>query len=200
MNEDVYFSCDIESDGPIPGTDDYSMLSIAFSVAGIMSSDGFHSRPPRQQTFYVELKPISHNFDADAVAVVAEGGLNREELLTTGSDPKQAMSAAANWINEVAGARQPVFLAYPLGFDWSFSHYYFIRFNGSDPFGFGNALDIRTIYQHKTGCLIEDAKRDQMPEELLPTTAATHNALDDAIAQAELLQNILNWNAKNTSD
>ena len=48
--------------------------------------------------------------------------------------------AAAMWISAHAAAARPVLVAYPLGFDWMFMHWYFVRFHGSSPFGFSSAL------------------------------------------------------------
>ena len=57
---DVYFSADVETDGPIPGP--FSMLSFALVHAGRFDGSLFE-RPTRfEQTFYRELKPISPCF------------------------------------------------------------------------------------------------------------------------------------------
>ena len=57
---DVYFSADVETDGPIPGP--YSMLSFALVYAG--SFDGKQFRHPEnfEENFYRELKPVSEKF------------------------------------------------------------------------------------------------------------------------------------------
>src|ERR1700742_3948576 len=53
---DVYFSADVEPDGPIPGP--FSMLSFALVYAGTYDGHKF-IRPTRyEQYFYAELKPI----------------------------------------------------------------------------------------------------------------------------------------------
>jgi hypothetical protein len=96
---DVYFSCDIEADGPIPGP--YSMVSFGLSVAGTYDGQTFEPHHPFARTFYAELKPISDEYVPEALAV---SGLDRERLMREGQDPAVAMSAAAEWVREVAGA------------------------------------------------------------------------------------------------
>lgn len=65
---DVYFSADVETDGPIPGP--YSMLSFALVYAGRFDGKQF-SRPTDylKHVFYRELRPISIDFDPEALSV-----------------------------------------------------------------------------------------------------------------------------------
>jgi hypothetical protein len=39
------------------------------------------------------------------------------------------MTEACRWVKRVAGAAQPVLVAYPLSFDWSWLYWYFMRFS-----------------------------------------------------------------------
>jgi 3'-5' exoribonuclease-like protein len=185
---DVYFSADVEADGPIPG--EYSMLSFAFAIAGRFDGTSFDGRDPSEATFYRELRPISDRFDPKALAVA---GLDRAELTRSGAEPAEAMRAAATWVSAQAAGARPVFVAYPLGFDWMFMHWYFIRFNGSSPFGFSSALDMKTIYQQKAGVTIDRAGLADLPGQLSPKDEHTHNALDDAIEQAEIFNRVYVW-------
>ena len=76
--QDAYFSADVETDGPIPGP--YSMLSFALVYGG--SFDGEHfSRPSDTRHFYAELKPISNEFQVDALHV---NQLDRDRLAIEG--------------------------------------------------------------------------------------------------------------------
>ena len=70
---DVYFSADVETDGPIPGP--FSMLSFALVYAGRF--DGVHfTRPDAfDRTFYRELKPISTNFEPEALQLTGLIGI-----------------------------------------------------------------------------------------------------------------------------
>lgn len=186
--EDLYFSADTETDGPAPGT--WSMLSFGLAVAGSYDGARFTRDNPEASTFYRELRPISEHFDSEAVAVT---GLDRDRLVAAGADPADAMKQTATWVLETAGRRRPVFVAYPLGFDWMFMQWYFVNFTGGSPFSYASALDIKTIYQQRSGAVLDDTSRANLPPELRPEHPHTHNALDDAIEQAELLGNLLEW-------
>ena len=185
---DLYISADVEADGPIPGP--YSMLSFAFAVAGSFDGKTFRVSDPSEQTFYRELRPISDRWLTEAVAV---SDLDRDELARSGADPARAMQEAAAWIDGVDCEARQVLVAYPLGFDWMFLYCYFIRFTGGSPFGFSRALDSKTIYQQKARVTVERAGRDDLPAALRSARPHTHNALDDAIEQAEIFNRLFSW-------
>jgi DNA polymerase III epsilon subunit-like protein len=185
---DIYISADIEADGPIPGP--YSMLSFGLAVAGTFDGTTFEPRNPSDRTFYRELKPISDHFDPGALQV---SGLDREELTARGSEPSQALQGAARWVREQAGTFRAVLVGYPVVFDWLFLHWYFVRFAGESPFGFGSALDIKTIYHQKARVTFDRAGRDQLPPDLSSGLPHTHNALEDAIEQAEVFNRLFVW-------
>jgi len=65
---DVYFSVDIETDGPIPGR--YSMLSFGIAVAGSLRDGSFQRAEQAPSTFYRELRPISDDFDPETLVVL----------------------------------------------------------------------------------------------------------------------------------
>lgn len=193
--DDVYFSADVESDGPIPG--EYSMLSFGLAVAGTFDGERFTRLDPESHSFYRELRPISERFDPGAVVAI---GVDRDAFVRGGVEPAQAMSEAAAWIEEtttelVADGR-PVFVAYPLGFDWMFFYWYLMRFAGRSPFGFSSFLDIKTLYAAQAGATVAASTKSQMPSHLLSQREHTHNALDDAIEQAELFANLFAWDGE----
>jgi len=189
---DLYISADVETDGPIPGP--YSMLSFGLAVVGSYDGHRFDRRPPADSTFYRELRPISDCFQEDALAV---NGLDRDQLITRGMAPEQAMEEAAQWVRRHAGDHKPVLVAYPVAFDWSFLYWYFERFAASgSPFGFSSCLDIRTLYQASAGTVHAASGQSAMPASLLPASPHTHNALDDAIEQGELFANVFEWAAR----
>jgi hypothetical protein len=185
---DIYISADIEADGPIPGP--YSMLAFGLAVAGTFDGTTFEARDPAALTFYRELKPISEYFDQDALSV---SGLDREALARNGSEPLDAMRDASQWVLKQAATFRPVLVGYPVVFDWMFMHWYFVRFVGESPFGFGGALDMKTIYQQKARVTFDAASRNKLPPDLSSERAHTHNALDDAIAQAEIFNRLFVW-------
>ncbi|GAA4373512.1 hypothetical protein GCM10023088_28400 [Actinomadura verrucosospora] len=188
---EVYISVDVEADGPIPGP--YSMLSFGMSACGTFDGRAFKPADPAETTFYAELKPISDAYVSEALAV---SGLDRDHLAIEGRDPGEAMNAATAWVTAVASAADasPVFVAYPLGFDWMFLYWYWTRFtDAGSPFGHSRHLDLKSMYAAKAGTPITRSTKRQMPAELLSDRPHTHNALDDAIEQAELFHNLVRW-------
>lgn len=186
---DVYISADLEADGRLPGQ--HSMLSFGLSVAGAYDGETFERRDPEATTFYRELKPISEEWEPEALAVA---GLDRNHLLHHGADPAVAMTEARKWVRAVAGKSRPVLVAYPLAFDWLFLYWYFTRFaEGGSPFGFSSCLDMKTMYAVKAKVVITRSTKSQMPPFLLSRRPHQHHALADAIEQAELFANLFEW-------
>ena len=186
---DVYISADVEADGPIPGQ--YSMLSFGLAVAGRFDGETFTPFDPEAATFYRELKPVSDNFDIEALRVA---GLDRDLLVAEASEPEDAMRDAAAWVSaQAGGSDRAVLVGYPVVFDWQFLHWYFVRFLGRSPFGFSGALDMKTIYQQKARVTLDEAGRDDLPLALRSSRRHTHNALDDAIEQAEIFARLFDW-------
>lgn len=193
---DVYFSADVETDGPIPGP--FSMLSFGLVFAGTFDGDTF-SRPAQYtQSFYRELRPISDEFQIDALRV---NGLDREQLLREGAVPVAAMTEAAEWVKQVAGVARPILVAYPLSFDWSFLYWYFTRFSSSgSPFNYSQCFDIKTAFAVKAHIPIASAGRKSLMPSLRSNGVHTHNALDDAIEQAQVFANLFEWDGKHGED
>lgn len=186
---DAYFSADVETDGPIPGP--FSMLSFALVYAG--SFDGRHfERPINYMTsFYRELRPISDQFQAEALRV---NGLDRNRLVIEGATPTQAMTEASRWIRTVAGQADPVLVAYPLSFDWTWLYWYFVRFSeDGSPFGYSRCFDLKTALAIKGSTPIAASGRSRLINSLKSKRVHTHHALDDAIEQAEIFANVFEW-------
>jgi len=182
---DIYFSVDIESDGPVPGS--FSMLSFALVAVATFDGERFVRSDPHAAGRYWELQPISERFDPEALSI---NGLDRDRLRREGAAPAEAMREADRWVRRVADGRCAVLVAYPAAFDWSFVHWYFSSFLGASPFGHGSCIDIRSLYIGATGSTYAESSKSRLPAELLPQSAHTHNALDDAIEQGELFCNL----------
>jgi hypothetical protein len=189
---DVYFSVDIETDGPIPGR--FSMLSFGIAVAGSLRDGQFLRAEPAPSTFYRELRPISESFDAETLVV---SGLDRDGLSRTGSEPGHAMTEAAAWVRNTAGDGTPVLVAYPLAFDWAFLYWYFVAYSESgSPFGYSNAFDVKTAFALRSGRPLALSGASQLPRRLRSTREHRHHALEDALEQAEIFANIISWDGK----
>lgn len=186
---DVYFSADVETDGPIPGP--FSILSFALVFAG--SFDGKHFERPAhyENSFYRELRPISDIFDPEALKI---NGLDRRKLCAEGQSPERAMPEASEWVQQIAGKGRPVLVAYPLSFDWAWLYWYFIRYcpDGS-PFGHSRCFDIKTAIAVKARIPTSEAGRRQLFPFLKSDRPHSHHALDDAAEQAEIFANVFEW-------
>lgn len=183
---DVYFSADVETDGPIPGP--FSMLSFGLVYAGAYDGTTFFRPPEYLDKYYVELCPISDAFETEALAV---NGLDRAALVERGADPAVAMTDAANWVRTRAAIGSPVIVAYPLSFDWMWLYWYFMRFSVTgSPFAHSRGFDIKTALSIKLRRMISKSGRSRIPEAVRSSFPHTHNALDDAIEQAEIFANV----------
>lgn len=171
----IYVSVDIEAAGPYPPN--FSMLQIGACDA---------LRPDR--TFTCNLKPINDNVDGQAQAV---SGLPFEELKTTGTDAKVAMTAFADWLASLGPPEQKrVMIGQAAPFDWQFINYYFREFAGNNPFGF-TCIDNKALFMGATGCQWSETGAKAMDRVLGTTHVKTHDALQDAVYQAQLFRSIL---------
>ena len=185
----MYFSADVETDGPIPGP--YSMLSFALVYAGSFDGVRFERAVSLDRTFERELRPISDSFESEALKI---NGLDRDRLVRDGELPDSAMTAAAEWIQSMAGSGLPVLVAYPLSFDWTWLYWYFVRYaKGGSPFAHSRCFDIKTAFAVKGRRPIAEAGRSGLLPELTSKRVHAHRALDDAKEQAEIFANLFEW-------
>jgi hypothetical protein len=190
---EIYFSVDIECDGKIPG--DFSMISLGAVVVGIREEDGSYTRldlDDPENGFMIELKPISDNW---IPATLAISGHDRDYFLEHGEDPVIGMTRFARWINDTTArydATSPVAAAFPLAFDWMFFYWYLVKFSEIEsPFGHGRHRDIKTDYASTFDVPIALSGKRLMSSEVRSNRKHTHDPLDDAKEQGELLMNIL---------
>ncbi|TAH22739.1 MAG: exonuclease [Cytophagales bacterium] len=158
----TYIMVDIEADGAIPA--DYSMLSLGAVVV----------EPSLSRTFYAEMRPISEHYQAEALAV---SGWTREQTLSF-QEPLQAMLNFEKWILENSKGK-PYFISDNNGFDWMFVCWYFQHFLRRNPFGH-SSTNLGSLYKGMVKDTFQNFKH-------LRTRTHTHNALDDAIGNAEAL-------------
>jgi len=167
------------------------MLSFAIVYAGTFDGRRFERPKNYERFFYKELRPISDEYQQEALQV---NGLDRERLCKEGPAPERIMAEAFEWVKNNSGEFNPILVAYPLSFDWSWLYWYFIRFcKYGSPFGYSRCFDIKTAYSVKSGIPICRAGRAQLSPLLGSNQAHTHHAIGDAIEQAEIFANIFEW-------
>lgn len=181
---EIYVSTDIETDGPIPG--DNSMLSFAsaaFNADGVMLG-----------TFSSNLETL---LGAAPHPETAEWWKTQPEAWAACRSnlekPAAAMLRYSDWLNQLPG--QPVFVAYPVGFDFLFIYWYLIKFTGCSPFKHA-AIDIRSYAMAILKSDYSGSSKRNMPHHWVPPHTHTHVALDDAIEQGHLFMNMFAENGK----
>ena len=150
------------------------MLSLGMCIAGEQDASGtFRPIQPESARFYRELKPISDRFEQGALDAIAGSGIDRERLKTEGADPAVAMTEAARWVLDLADGRRPVFVGWPMGYDWMFLTWYFHSFSEiGSPFSFASALDMKTMVYVGTHRVLDELGKEHLPEEAGPPATA----------------------------
>jgi DNA polymerase III alpha subunit (gram-positive type) len=179
MMDEIYVSTDVETDGPIPGP--HSMLSFA--------SAAYLADKTLVATFSVNLEPLA---GAEGHPSTMEWWRrNAGAWEATRVDPRppaEAMHAYLRWIKDLSG--RPVFVAYPVGFDFTFVYWYLHRFAGESPFSH-SALDMKTLAMALLKLPYRESTKRNMPRRWFDGLPHTHRALDDAIEQGALFCNML---------
>lgn len=170
-------SFDIETSGPIPGK--YSMVSI-----------GACAVEDQSKSFYREVVPMTLQFVPEAMRII---GRDISYFQDSGKEPPDVMRELDEWVHSTSGFRIPIFVAFNAPFDWSFVNWYFHHFLGRNPLGI-SALDIKALYCGKFGTSWDETRSSEINQRLRRTEYHTHNALDDAKEQAQLLVSVLESN------
>ena len=205
--KEIYVSVDVEANGPIPGP--YSLTSIGAFTAGGLTSEGEYvsfDHGDEGNKFYVELAPISPDYNPRAIQVGLLEGFDPSTAAEDGSDhfawtqehgveAGEAMRSFAEWVagQRVVHGGRPIFMAYPASFDWTFVYWYFQRYGVESPFGFSGVLDLKSAYAAKAGVGVGASVKRRMAKHLFPDLPHTHHALDDATEQGVFGMNILRW-------
>lgn len=180
----MYFSTDVETDGPIPGP--HSMLSIG--------SAAFDDQGQLLDTFSANVQTLPQ----------ASGHPHTMAWWATQPDawaacrqnpeaPEVVMARYVAWVERVRGKRKPVLVAWPAGFDFMFVYWYLMRFVGQSPFRH-SALDMRSFAMAHLKRDYWHINKRTLPNAWAPTQRHTHIALDDAIEQGEIFCAMLKAN------
>ncbi|MFN8384531.1 MAG: 3'-5' exoribonuclease [Anaerolineales bacterium] len=158
----AYIMVDVEADGPIPP--DFSMICFG----AVVVDDAL------DKTFYGQLRPISDKWMPEKLEI---SGFSREQTLGF-DNPLEVMGRFNSWVKEY-GSNRPIFISDNNGFDWQFINFYFHHFLGDNPFGY-SSTNLGSLYKG----LVKDTFKNFKH---LRKTTHTHNPLDDAIGNAEVL-------------
>jgi len=158
---------DVEADGAIP----YKYSMVCFGAVVV--------EPNLSKTFYGKTKPISDEWNAEALAI---SNFSREEHWTF-DEPLEVMQKFAEWIGENSKG-QAVFISDNLAFDWQWINFYFHYYTGKNPFGFSGRR-IGDLYSGLEKDFFAASKWKRFRK-----TAHTHDPVDDAIGNAEALLKI----------
>ncbi|MFL6227209.1 MAG: exonuclease [Pyrinomonadaceae bacterium] len=182
---EIYVSTDIEADGPVPGL--YSMLSFA--------SAAFRADGEMISTFSANLETLPGAAEHPETMRFWERfpeawAASRESQ----QPPEVAMRDYCAWLETLPG--EPVFVAYPVVFDYMFVQWYLHKFTGASPFAF-YALDIKSYAMALLRHDLREVSKTTMPRRWFDDTLPhTHKALDDAVEQGVLFCRMLQENLK----
>jgi hypothetical protein len=183
--DEIYVATDIETDGPSPGQ--YSMLSLA-SVA-------FRLDKSIIGTFERNLELLP---GARQCPRTMEFWKNQPEAWAACRSnlvpPAKAMAEYSQWLAGLPG--KPVIVAHPVGFDFTFVHWYLHEFTGGSPL-FPAALDLASYAMAVLNRPFTESHRPFMPKEWIdPDLPHTHKAIDDAMGHAMLFCNMFAANQR----
>lgn len=157
-----YIVVDVESDGGIIGEN--SMVCFGAVIVD----------KKLDKTFYGRTAPISDKYNPEALAV---SGFSREEHEKF-IEPHVTMSLFAKWIKDNSKGG-PILISDNNGYDASWINYYFLKYYGSNPFGWSS---------RRIGDLFCGFYKDSHYQwKKHRKTKHTHHPVDDAKGNAEAL-------------
>jgi hypothetical protein len=176
---EIYVSTDVEADGPIPGRN--SMLSFA--------SAAYRADKTLVATFEANLELLE---GAQGDPRTMEWWRTQPKAWaacrTSLRAPAEAMRAYVAWVKALPG--KPVFVGYPVAYDFMFVYWYMLAFAGESPFSH-SALDIKTFAMAVLGTEYRESTKRNMPKAWFDPIPHSHVALDDAKGQGALFCNML---------
>jgi hypothetical protein len=176
---EIYVSTDVETDGPIPGPN--SMLSFG--------SAAYRADKTLLATFTANLETLPGAVgDPRTMAWWQTQPQAWAACRTNPEPPEVVMPRYLDWLKKLPG--RPVFVGYPVTFDFLFVYWYLIRFTGESPFSH-SALDIKTFAMALLQTDYRSSTKRNMPRRWFDPLPHTHCALDDAIEQGALFCNML---------
>jgi len=173
-SDEVFFSIDIETDGPIPLQN--SLLSLgcaAFSPNGKLID-----------TFEVNLSPMEGAVqDPSTMEFWSRNQEAWNHSTQNQIDPTEGMTRFKDWVHTTAGGKLRTAVCFPSGFDFTFVYVYFVKLGVPSPFSF-SCIDVKSYASAVRQSAYSRAGKRYWPgrwfDKGLPHT---HKAIDDAIEQ-----------------
>lgn len=186
MSNVFYVSVDIETDGPAPGL--HSMLSLGASVI----NDAFE----KKGTFYKTMHPLpGATQHPKTMEFWADNPQAWKEATESPVDPKAAIASFVSWLKSYNGTLVPV--GHPITFDLMFITWYCHKFAKEAPLGFAG-FDMKTFASAVLDIPFHHSKKGYWPSQWFNKAGAhTHNALEDAIEQQNILIAMMKQNSWN---
>lgn len=167
-----FISLDCEADGPYPPH--YSMVSFGAVEVGNQAN-----------VFYSTIRPISELWVPQALAV---SGFSREDTMLF-PEAREVITLFVAWVNEIKNRTgRAMLLTDNPYFDSAFINYYTHTYTGSNPFGF-SSTSLTSLYKGFV-------KTNKASFKHLRKTQHTHNALSDALGNAEAFEKIIEMGYK----
>ena len=178
--KEFYISVDVEADGPCPGVNSMLQFGAVF----------YDSNGNTIDEYVVNIAPIDGGVqDPDTMKWWAEQEVKRPGLWASMTrdqvTPKLAMERFQSKVRKWAGALRcsPLVVAYPAGYDFTWTYWYLCKFLGQSCVGF-SALDLKTLAMVLINRSYHDSAKRRFPRSwFTPAFKHTHNALDDAREQ-----------------
>ncbi|PID32453.1 exonuclease [Candidatus Saccharibacteria bacterium] len=183
----IYIVVDIEADGPAAGL--HSMLSLA-AVAT--------SAEREISQFYRKLLPLPEaKPDPDTMEWWQGFPEAWQEANTDQQNPEIVVRDFCRWLASLGA--EPVFVANPVGLDYTFVSWYLFRYAESNPFMNEKhairTIDLRSFIAGKYDLSFNNASRANLPSALTQGMPEhTHRAIDDAVGYGVLVRNLLKIN------
>jgi hypothetical protein len=184
--DELYCSTDIETDGPIPGP--HSMLSLATVVyrldKSIVSEFSANLETLPGAGFHSKTKEFWDSQPREIWDACRKGA----------EEPAKVMLRYRAWVKSLPG--KPIFVGYPVVFDWMFVCWYSTAFTGENPYSYGDSIDIKSVAMTMLKKpYFECSKKEMFPERWFNKDLPhTHVALDDARMQGALFVNMIREN------
>lgn len=192
MESDLYFSIDIETDGPVPM--EHSMLSFG-CVALTRSGEELGAFEANLKTLPgAEPDPATMRWwkkQPDAWRICRANQ----------RDPEEAIQSFCNWVSRLSTRHEPrrsfkpVAVCYPAAYDFSWMYAYMMRYSRASPFGF-RCVDIRSYIMAMWNEQYRNTSKRNWPASWFPDIDHTHVAIEDAREQGLTFINAMKANGE----